>query len=252
MNMDDEKKRGGEVDDDGDSDGGVSHAVASVRGKQLPEKILFCVDVDDEMATADLKNKGAKDPVRRLDAVKDAIRIFVTTKRALNPKHEFGLVLLKEDAEMILEPTSQAATFLDHVEQVGTVGSFGAFRFDSLFSIVTPMAPARNAQHVVRVIFIYGRTTVVPTLSGSADTALQTYPVLVHPQFFLDAVYLHRAGREKEPQAVFDAILALDDNAHSGYFFEHAAKLKNVFRSMGVLLAHPLQRDVQDKQSTKI
>ncbi|MQL94870.1 hypothetical protein Taro_027534 [Colocasia esculenta] len=58
------------------------------------EDVLFCVDVDVE-SQVEMKASGPKGrPITRLDAIKQAILLFVHAKLSINPEHRFAFSVL--------------------------------------------------------------------------------------------------------------------------------------------------------------
>ncbi|OAY85503.1 hypothetical protein ACMD2_04083 [Ananas comosus] len=134
------------------------------------EDILFCVDVDAE-SRREMKLSGPKGrPITRLDAVKQALLLFVHSKVAINSDHRFALSALSQSVSWKL--------------------------------------------------------------------------------FTMDVIYLHdKPGPENCPQKVYDALVdALEHvSENEGYIFESGQGLARVlFRQICTLLAHPVQRCVQD------
>jgi len=136
-----------------------------------------------------------------------------------------------------------------------------------------------NQNYVVRIIFIYSRSDVIPSLATSAPASangggttpsamtpkspseaqeqigkeqniVNRFPPLRHPLFFFDCLYLHNPT--PSAQSVFDTIVTLDDEGCSGYFEEQSVQPQKLARSMAFLLAHPCQRAPQPKQVTSL
>lgn len=65
------------------------------------EDIIFCVDVDAE-SLVEMKSTGFNGkPITRLDAMKQAILLFVNSKLSINPDHRFALVTLAKTASWV-------------------------------------------------------------------------------------------------------------------------------------------------------
>ena len=60
-----------------------------------PEKIVFCVDLCEEMAVVVGQSTSA---ATRLDLLKTALQTFVTLKSQMNSEHEFGLLVFAHTA----------------------------------------------------------------------------------------------------------------------------------------------------------
>lgn len=66
------------------------------------EDIIFCVDVDAE-SLVEMKSTGFNGkPITRLDAMKQAILLFVNSKLSINPDHRFAFVTLAKTASWVL------------------------------------------------------------------------------------------------------------------------------------------------------
>lgn len=70
------------------------------------EDILVCVDVDPQSM---VEMKGATGPngrpLTRLDAIKQAIILFVNAKLTINPEHRFAFVTLSNSVSWVSEVT---------------------------------------------------------------------------------------------------------------------------------------------------
>lgn len=66
------------------------------------EDIIFCVDVDAE-SLVEMKSTGFNGkPITRLDAIKQAILLFVNSKLSINPDHRFAFATLAKTASWVL------------------------------------------------------------------------------------------------------------------------------------------------------
>ena len=76
------------------------------------EDILFCVDVDPE-TQAEMKSSVSKGhPQNRLDAVKQAITLFVNAKLSINPAHRFAFSVLNQSFSWVSTDLDLAITFI--------------------------------------------------------------------------------------------------------------------------------------------
>ncbi len=62
-----------------------------------PEDILLCVDADAEV-NAEMKAGGGVKGLSRLDAVKQALVLFVHSKLLMHPQHRFSVATLSNNA----------------------------------------------------------------------------------------------------------------------------------------------------------
>ncbi|XP_072978075.1 uncharacterized protein [Typha angustifolia] len=207
------------------------------------EDILFCVDVDSESRT-EMKVSGPKGrPITRLDAIKQALLLFVNAKLTIHPDHRFAYAalghsvsLVKKDFSSDVNSATEAVRSLTAAESPS-----GLADITQLFRIAAHEAKKSRAQgRLFRVILIYCRSSVRPQHQWPVSQKL----------FTMDVMYLHdKPSSENCPQKVYDALVdALEHvTEYEGYIFESGQGLTRVlFRQMCILLSHPLQRCVQD------
>ena len=66
------------------------------------EDILFCIDIDPE-SLVEMKATGISGrPYTRLDAIKQAIVLFINSKHTINPEHRFAFATLGKSASWVL------------------------------------------------------------------------------------------------------------------------------------------------------
>lgn len=65
-----------------------------------PEDILFCVDVDAEVSM-EMKMGSQGKGLSRLDAIKQALILFVHSKLMLHPQHKFAFATLRNSASWV-------------------------------------------------------------------------------------------------------------------------------------------------------
>jgi hypothetical protein len=110
----------------------------------------------------------------------------------------------------------------------------------------------KTDEHVLRLVFIYSRSTVLPTYNLSTSKIAESYPILNHPNFFLDALYIHNKPKQNPlVQEIFDRITMVDCK-HVCFFDAEYAKSDRIFNFLALLVAHPLQRSSQKKHVTKL
>ncbi|CAK9267757.1 unnamed protein product [Sphagnum jensenii] len=68
-----------------------------MRGMGSPEDILLCVDADAEV-NVEMKAGGGVKGLSRLDAVKQALVLFVHSKLLMHPQHRFSVATLSNNA----------------------------------------------------------------------------------------------------------------------------------------------------------
>lgn len=209
-----------------------------------PEDILICVDADEQL-DLDMKISGSKGhSLSRLDAIKQAIFLFVHAKLSMHSLHRFAFAALSHSASWLQQNfTSDIEVINSTVRTLRSSGSFSECDLSLLFQMAAALARKSQARgRILRVILIYCRSDVVPA-----------YPKeLSHSQasFTFDALYLHdKPSQENCPQRVYDALVeALEKVSEvDGYIYESSWGLTRIlFRLMCCLLAHPQQRCGQD------
>lgn len=70
-------------------------------GRYSPEDILFCVDIGPE-SLVEMKITGPNGRPTRLEAIKQAIVLFVHSKLTINPDHRFAFAALSKSAHWVL------------------------------------------------------------------------------------------------------------------------------------------------------
>ncbi|WVZ82489.1 hypothetical protein U9M48_029746 [Paspalum notatum var. saurae] len=243
---------------------------------RLPaEDILFCVDVDLE-ARAEMKAAastassgsgtpstasppppsgqqpagagGARAPgprpgVRRMDAVRQALLLFVHSKLAMCPDHRFAFATLGETASMVkkgFSSDSGSATEAIHSLSASET-KYAMADLTELFKIAYQEGKrAELESRLLRVVLIYCRSSTKPQ---------HQWPVKPK-NFTLDIIYLHdKPSADNCPQKVYDTLVdALEHvSQYEGYILETGQGLARIlFRQMCILLSHPLQRCIQD------
>ncbi|TVU12583.1 hypothetical protein EJB05_46234 [Eragrostis curvula] len=236
-----------------------------------PEDILFCVDVDLE-ALAEMKpaaapassgstsstsspqpagparagagtGTGPRPAVRRMDAVKQAVLLFVHSKLAMWPDHRFAFASLGETVSMVKKDfSSDASSAMEAIHSMSASESrFAMADLTQLFKIAYQEGKRAESQgRILRVVLIYCRSSTKP----------QHHWPTKEKNFTLDVIYLHdKPSADNCPQKVYDVLVdALEHvSQYEGYILETGQGLARVlFRQMCILLSHPLQRCMQD------
>nr|CAB3467013.1 unnamed protein product [Digitaria exilis] len=232
------------------------------------EDILFCVDVDLEALTEMKPAASASGPssgsastgspqqpagagaggaarpaLRRLDAVKQALLLFVHGKRKICPGHRFAFASLGETVSMVKKDfSSDPGSAMEAVHSLAASGSrYETADLTPLFKIAYQEGKRAESQgRLLRVILIYCRSSTKPH---------HQWPVKPK-NFTLDIFYLHdKPTADNCPQKVYDALVdALEHvSQYEGYILETSQGLARViFREMCILLSHPMQRCIQD------
>eukprot|EP00743_Colponemidia_sp_Colp-15_P012216 GILK01013831.1.p1 GENE.GILK01013831.1~~GILK01013831.1.p1 ORF type:complete len:230 (-),score=18.04 GILK01013831.1:421-1032(-) len=188
-----------------------------------------------------------------MDHLKSAVELFVRTKAKLDPRHEYGICVLQETSTWFLSFTSNVELFVEKLRTLSVKGDFKKFEMASLFDAIAakrvlPDVTDRSGSipYVVRMLFIYGRSAVIPN-EGRLQN--QTHPVIAHPAFYYDALYLHEKPSDtNNPQAVYDFITSFEPDEQLqkfSFFFECSSNVARLYKNMAALLAHARQRKHQ-------
>ncbi|RLN12593.1 hypothetical protein C2845_PM09G02950 [Panicum miliaceum] len=231
---------------------------------RLPaEDILFCVDVDLE-ASAEMKSAapapspgsastasppppqpgpGPRPAVRRMDAVRQALLLFVHSKLTMCPDHRFAFASIGETVSMVKKDfSSDVGSAMEAIHSLSASESrYATADLTQLFKIAYHEGKIAESQgRLLRVVLVYCRSSTKPH---------HQWPVKPK-NFTLDIIYLHdKPTADNCPQKVYDALVdALEHvSQYEGYILETGQGLARVlFRLMCILLSHPLQRAIQD------
>ncbi|XP_047061977.1 uncharacterized protein LOC124669401 [Lolium rigidum] len=245
----------------------------SLPPSRLPlEDILFCVDIDaegrSEMKAAPASSSssatasgspgssavsGASDPgavsrpvrpaVKRMDAVKQALMLFVHSKLTMCPDHRFAFASLGETVSLVTnEFSSDSASAIEAIRSLAaTETRYAKADLTHLFKIAYEEGKRAELQgRLLRVVLIYCRSSTRPQ---------HQWPVK-QKNFTMDIVYMHdKPTADNCPQKVYDVLVdALEHvSQYEGYILETGQGLARVlFRQICIILSHPLLRCNQD------
>ncbi|CAI8599396.1 unnamed protein product [Vicia faba] len=207
------------------------------------EDILFCVDIDPQ-SMAEMKGATGPNgrPLTRLDAIKQAIVLFVNAKLTINPQHRFAFATLSSSVSWLKkEFSSEVESTIAAMRGLTATRSSSQPDLTTLFRLATHESKkSRMQDRILRVILFYCRSNVRPQ---------HQWPVN-HKLFTLDVMYLHdKPGPDNCPQEVYDALVETLEHVteYEGYIWESGQGLARVlFRHVLILLSHPQQRCIQD------
>ena len=207
----------------------------------LPERIVFLIDLSDETAGQHHDTWQAD-----LNVIRESILGFVDAKLSMSPKHTFALCALTDSAIWLLGPgefTSDPLRLSQALTNVLPQGEIVQFDLTTLCQTLKANAYP-NSDTITRALLIYNRSNVVPHISDAS-----TWNELrAHPNFVLDALYIHvKPGEGVNPQVVFDFLVSLDtkgDDPNATQFFYEVLRSsqRKYFKFMTMLLAHSKQR----------
>ncbi|KAJ8773612.1 hypothetical protein K2173_005858 [Erythroxylum novogranatense] len=205
------------------------------------EDIMFCIDVDSE-SMVEMKTTGPSGrPLTRLDAMKQAILLFINTKLSINPDHRFAFAVLSKSASWVRkEFSNEVESAVTALRGLSASSSCGQADLTHLFRMAAHVAKKSHAQNrILRVILVYCRSSVRPHHQWPMNEKL----------FTLDVMYLHdKPGPDNCPQEVYDSLVDILEHVseYEGYIHETGQGLRLILRYMSILLAHPQQRCTQD------
>ncbi|CAM8916557.1 unnamed protein product [Rhodiola kirilowii] len=209
----------------------------------LKEDILFCIDVDAESQLEMKVSTGVTSrPLTRLDAVKQAILMFVNAKITIDPNHRFAFCAMGKSVSWVRkEFSNDVDSALSALRSISASPGGGPADLTHLFRLAAHEAKKSRAQNrLFRVILFYCRSSSPPQYQWPTSQKL----------FTLDVVYLHdKPAPQNCPQKVYDALVdALEHvSEYEAFIFESGQGLPRVlFRQVSTLLAHPQQRCIQD------
>ncbi|XP_031568003.1 BRISC and BRCA1-A complex member 1-like [Actinia tenebrosa] len=234
--------------DDSDLSGYTRRCVPRVN---CPEKIILCVDLSPEMNESSFQSRTAPERTA-YQFVRKASQIFIKNKSYLNPDHEFGIIVLEDEASWYQQFESNPdtiCTVLEHLKP-NEQETEDVFDMETLFQAIQSRIslpdledPSLPPPYVVRVILMYGRSLCTPVISTQAHQTLHN--LLQSPYFFFDVIYVHQLPSENNKcESIYDTFCELDED-EVGYMLEVSRSTTRLFDHMATLLAHPLQRPKQ-------
>lgn len=216
------------------------------------EKIIICIDLSEEVNRIPFFSRDGTKQIP-LDIIKRALTLYIRTKIDMNHRHQFALVVFQESFFWVQDFTSHTEDVLHVVQDLTTDGKEPeACNLTSLFETIeenmSDLPEVENSQIIpppftVRTLFIYGRSHVVPSFEGGSSAQQR---LAKSPYFFFDVFYLHEPPSESNKcKEIFDVFLSLDKESTS-YIHEVGRNTTHVYDKFAMLLAHPLQRQMQE------
>ncbi|CAM9407672.1 unnamed protein product [Ascophyllum nodosum] len=237
-----------------------------------PEDIVLCVDIGPEMGSKWCGAGPGGVATTRMRVVQAALVGFVRRKSSFNHRHRFALCIMGKGVQVVRPLTSDVRSVQDAIERLQhapwpetPIRDELPFDFSALLACIAERFPPLNPpastmgaavsqiRPVVRAVVVYGRSYTCPLVPVSGETQM---PLLSHGRFFFDCLYIHRKPSEDDVvcQEVFDLIAAMEthgDGSHS-YLLECGHNLQRFNANMASLLAHPVQRDLQEAFFNKL
>jgi len=170
-------------------------------------------------------------------------------KLMMNPNHEFAIILLADRAIWHMNFTSDKLLLQMAMEEIGPLGTFKSFDTNSLISTITAQVNINDPTHFVQAIAIYVRSDCLP--SEPSDELLSQIQTCTN--FVFDMLYIHEKKSEINcPQDIYNRWLQLESDLYPGWFFEFGRLARRrIALAMMQLLAHPLQRPIQEDMETQ-
>lgn len=225
--------------------------------QKLPEKIIFCIDLSDETGD-NLFTMADGNFKPMIKVLQNALKVFALSKHAMDPKHEFALVIVHDTVIWVTEFSSDPNQLVKELEVTNETIPCQSFDLSSLFeSILEEVSlpekltngSLQNNQYIVRAILFYGRSNMLPTLKPNCH-ALQT--LLDSKHFFLDVLFVHNELiNDNKIQEIYDFFCGLDQKDVS-YIYEVSSDPIELHNYVAMLLAHPMQRPPQCAREHKI
>ncbi|XP_014470585.1 PREDICTED: BRISC and BRCA1-A complex member 1-like [Dinoponera quadriceps] len=239
--------------------GGDFHVVTrNLPELNLPEKILIVIDTVREQQCTPFK-LGTGATYSPLYMIKRAVESFVHAKSTIQMSHEFALMTVDaRSIHWLCDYTSDIRTVLVHLDGVSedvVDEEQRIYDLDQLFEAIytritipttreqsAPAAPTFTS----RVILIYGRSNSIPKFHNGRK---YLYDLTDNPYFFLDVLFVHEPpGEDNRCEEVYAEITTLD-TTNLSYILEVGRNAANIHNNMAKLLAHPLQRPLQNDAS---
>jgi len=221
------------------------------------ERIVFFVDVSSAMKSESLNQGRTSRPLSFLQVLKKTLKIFLETKRVLNMKHEYAIVLINDHTTFWLQEFSndlqQITEIIEGLEASDELeNSKETFNFDDVISLLHDHCGVPEVDDlalpppfVLRVIFIFGRSNC--EILFSEEKSIEFQKMKASPYFFLDIIYIHEApSQDNNVEATYDFFCSLDKE-EKGYILDVSNGVKVLFETVAKLICHPLQRAPQNE-----
>eukprot|EP01095_Lingulamoeba_sp_RSL-Kostka_P012553 TRINITY_DN4996_c0_g5_i1.p1 TRINITY_DN4996_c0_g5~~TRINITY_DN4996_c0_g5_i1.p1 ORF type:complete len:271 (+),score=40.84 TRINITY_DN4996_c0_g5_i1:203-1015(+) len=242
------------IDRNNDSNNEITN-IKSLLQPYRPEKIIFCIDLDNEVSK-DFPKKGYKHS--KLDYIKQLIQNFIHIKQKMSTKHEFALIAFTETSMWYQSFTTDRDVLITNLRRLPAQGNFNTFDLTSLFECIKSniliysndeLSKFENniPTFIYRCIFIYTRPKVIPSFT---DNGLLKDLLLGLPYLFFDTIYIHpKSGFSNKVDKIKKYVADISPNDYS---FELTNNVRNVFYYFGQLISNGLQREPLDTYKTSL
>ncbi|KAL7315844.1 Component of the BRCA1-A complex [Mucor circinelloides] len=213
-------------------------------------KIVFCVDVSDEMSKT-LKasgDGGVKDTSlyrsSRLETIKRFLKRYVATNKLIgNSSDEYALVLLTDVAVWSVDFTTNAFIFNTEIDGISEdrLRTYADFDMQSLADVLNANLQLQNVDYYYQTIVIYSRSTIPTSPRNDAFRNIRK-----KNNFMLDILFLH-TGSADSVQDIYDVWNELDDSARPGWYYPCSLLTgkDTIAKAFSQLIGHPAYRGIQ-------
>ncbi|KAI9257428.1 hypothetical protein BY458DRAFT_492393 [Sporodiniella umbellata] len=225
-----------------------------LKSKATPRKIIFGIDVSNEMNTlinpsldGGLKNSNYVSSTR-LKTVQRFLKRYIQMNLLIgNTRDEYAIMLLKEEAEWWRTFSSDEKSVCSSLDNMGKEvcqENYKSFAMETIFKTINANVDVERCNEFVQMIVVYSRTLTVPHID---PLALNHCKIRHLANFTMDVIFLHEV--HQKTQSVYNAWGNMDSKQVPGWYYEMGNVLSQdkISRSLSQLLAHPLQRGDQTK-----
>ncbi|XP_065353528.1 BRISC and BRCA1-A complex member 1-like [Cloeon dipterum] len=226
----------------------------------VQEKIIICLDLCADLHGSDPFRFGDGTKLSTLNMLKRIVQMFLFCKMTIDTKHEYALMALhREGASWITHFTDTPS---DITNTMATLKSMPqppecdmSCVFDKIVDIIAlPHVSDVSVElpsHIYRVIMLYARTNCRPILGTNCGSAKA---LSLSPYFFFDLIYVHEPLNDINKdtcQSIFND-LCTELCLPTSYVFNVGRNPTKLHDCMAKLLAHPLQRPLQEDADYKL
>uniref|UniRef100_T1JKD2 BRISC and BRCA1-A complex member 1 n=1 Tax=Strigamia maritima TaxID=126957 RepID=T1JKD2_STRMM len=167
-----------------------------------PERIIICLDISSEMTDSNFRLPDGS--IRTFfNAVKQAVIMYIHTKHLIDPRHQFALVLLSDQAVWLGDFSNDPQMIIGLIKEVHDTITCDSMRIlpiptrlplmeVTMERVQLPQVKFSDVippDYIIRAILLYGRSQCIPQFDF--DQVAQK-DLLESKYFFLDTIYLHK------------------------------------------------------------